>query len=255
MFGGMTNNVFSHNGTHGVSIGSSTDRATPYVVNNSVFGNAGIGVKLEALRQTIQNNIVVSNGFGIVATRIEGSPVVTYNDVWGNGTNWGGVAVSYETAPGNISVDPLFADPAAGDFQLRSQVGRYVAATGTWVRDSVTSPCIDAGDPASVFSNEPVPNGGRVNMGAYGGTAFASKSLPRLTCALEEASGDLIVSWGCAPSETYQVLYGGTPNGPWLDDLPGSLLTAGASQTMLSYTNSAVSLETNRFYRVRWDMP
>jgi hypothetical protein len=40
----------------------------------------------------------------------------------------------------------------------------------------VTSPCIDAGDPASACGNEPIPNGGRINMGAYGNTAQASKS-------------------------------------------------------------------------------
>lgn len=42
--------------------------------------------------------------------------------------------------------------------------------------DDVTSPCIDAGDPNSPVGDEPMPNGGRVNMGAYGGTAEASKS-------------------------------------------------------------------------------
>jgi hypothetical protein len=42
----------------------------------------------------------------------------------------------------------------------------------------VTSPCIDAGDPASPIGQEPFPNGGRINMGAYGGTAEASLSNP-----------------------------------------------------------------------------
>jgi hypothetical protein len=40
----------------------------------------------------------------------------------------------------------------------------------------VTSPCIDAGDPNSPIMYEPFPNGGVVNMGAYGGTTQASKS-------------------------------------------------------------------------------
>jgi hypothetical protein len=44
------------------------------------------------------------------------------------------------------------------------------------VKDDVTSPCIDAGDPNSPVGEEPFPNGGRINMGAYGGTAEASKS-------------------------------------------------------------------------------
>lgn len=47
---------------------------------------------------------------------------------------------------------------------------------GQWVMDEVTSPCIDAGDPAEDPAEEPMPNGGRINMGAYGGTAYASMS-------------------------------------------------------------------------------
>jgi hypothetical protein len=44
------------------------------------------------------------------------------------------------------------------------------------VRDLVTSPAIDAGDPAGPVGQEPLPHGGVVNMGVYGGTAEASKS-------------------------------------------------------------------------------
>ncbi len=40
------------------------------------------------------------------------------------------------------------------------------------------SPCIDAGDPASEYSKEPAPNGGRVNMGACGNTAEAACKSP-----------------------------------------------------------------------------
>jgi len=42
--------------------------------------------------------------------------------------------------------------------------------------DEVTSLCIDAGDPMSAIGFEPFPNGGVINMGAYGGTGEASKS-------------------------------------------------------------------------------
>jgi predicted outer membrane repeat protein len=42
------------------------------------------------------------------------------------------------------------------------------------------SPCIDAGDPNSDFSLEPAPNGGRIDMGAYGNTPEATaKRQPR----------------------------------------------------------------------------
>ncbi len=62
------------------------------------------------------------------------------------------------------------------DDHLKSTAGRWDPLIRDWVRDEVSSPCIDAGDPALPVLDEPVPHGGRINMGAYGGTAEASKS-------------------------------------------------------------------------------
>ena len=79
---------------------------------------------------------------------------------------------------GNISADPLFA--SANDFHLRSTAGRFDplanGGAGGFVIDAQNSPAIDAADPASAFSAEPLPNGGRANLGAYGNTTEASKS-------------------------------------------------------------------------------
>ena len=114
--------------------------------------------------------------------------VITYSDVQGG---WPG--------EGNIDADPLFAEPGyyvdvndpnivieqndpnavwiGGDYHLKSQAGRWDPASQSWVQDDVTSPCIDAGDPDMPVGDEPMPNGGRINMGAYGGTPEASKSI------------------------------------------------------------------------------
>ena len=79
----------------------------------------------------------------------------------------------------NVAVDPD--DPNAvwvdGDYHLKSQAGRWDPNSDCWVIDDVTSPCIDAGDPNSPVGDELYPNGGRINMGAYGGTREASMSL------------------------------------------------------------------------------
>jgi len=92
-----------------------------------------------------------------------------------------------------LHVDPLFANPGywdlnstpddpnddfwvEGDYHLKSQAGRWDPNSESWIQDDVTSPCIDAGDPNSPIGHEPFPNGGIINMGAYGGTAEASKS-------------------------------------------------------------------------------
>ena len=95
---------------------------------------------------------------------------------------------------GNLSADPLFA--AADDFHLRSTAGRFDptanGGAGGFVVDGQHSPAIDAGDPAAPFAAEPLPNGGRVNLGAYGNTAEASKSggtLPTATRTSSPAAG------------------------------------------------------------------
>lgn len=60
---------------------------------------------------------------------------------------------------GNISVAPLFVNAANDDYHLQ---------TG--------SAAIDAGDPDSIYVNEPQQNGCRINMGAYGNTSAATVS-------------------------------------------------------------------------------
>ena len=111
-----------------------------------------------------------------------GVALVTYSDVEGG---WPGT--------GNADVDPCFAAPGHweygeayrdwredvwidGDYHLRSQAGRWELESEDWVQDEMTSPCIDAGDPNAPIGDEPFPNGGLVNLGAYGGTAEASLS-------------------------------------------------------------------------------
>jgi hypothetical protein len=106
--------------------------------------------------------------------------------------------LQFNWSEGNIDTDPLFANPrysdpngtpsrgvrslgeplvgARWDYHLKSQAGRWDPVGKSWVIDDVTSPCIDAGDPNRPVGDEPEPNGGRINMGAYGGTAEASKS-------------------------------------------------------------------------------
>jgi hypothetical protein len=106
-----------------------------------------------------------------------GSALVSYCDFWQNqGGDFGWQAnPSNPNWTGNISMDPYFADTDNNDFHLMSQAGRW-ETNNDYVIDSVTSPCIDNGDPNMFAGAEPKPNGDRINMGAYGGTYEASKS-------------------------------------------------------------------------------
>ncbi|MHC4517288.1 MAG: right-handed parallel beta-helix repeat-containing protein [Planctomycetota bacterium] len=133
---------------------------------------------------TLENLTIVENEFGILA--YNGSePYIVNCILWRNssGDLFGCKArfscVQHDPpdiGAGNINSDPLFADADNGDYHLRSRHGRYVPATDTWVTDYATSPCIDAGHPDEYPRAERMPNGARINMGAYGGTPYASQS-------------------------------------------------------------------------------
>jgi hypothetical protein len=95
---------------------------------------------------------------------------------------------------GNINADPRFAGTGIGDYHLKSQAGRWNPDTQSWVKDDVTSPCIDAGDPNSDWKAELWPNGRRINMGAYGGTPQASMSLST-SCSIADLDKDCDVDF------------------------------------------------------------
>ena len=88
---------------------------------------------------------------------------------------------------GNFSLDPLFHQSGTwedqgdgemvwdeGDYHLQSVFGRWDEVLGRWEFDTVTSPCIGAGDPNALLDQgyDSVQN---VNCGVYGGTPMASK--------------------------------------------------------------------------------
>ncbi|RPJ38597.1 MAG: hypothetical protein EHM35_04170 [Planctomycetaceae bacterium] len=163
----------------------------PTFVNCTISGNHVSGesatMRFINSRAVVANSIVWGNTSAAILTSGDRRPLIRYSAVAGG---WQG--------PGCIDADPLFARAGywavpgqldvmagpdipdavwvAGDYRLRSRMGRYDPKPGKWVPDQETSPCIDAGDPCSPVGPEPSPNGGLVNMGVYGGTTKASKS-------------------------------------------------------------------------------
>jgi predicted outer membrane repeat protein len=174
----------------------------------SCFGSAIYCYSATIVNCTISNNLSTSNGEDAAAVTCSGyttiinsilwnneicqiaggSPTVTYSDVEGG---WPG--------DGNIDIDPCFSAPENDDYHLMSQAGRWDANERRWTTDDVTSLCIDAGDPMSPIGHEAFPNGGRINMGAYGGTAEASKSYfgepPCETIVAGDINGDCAVNF------------------------------------------------------------
>ena len=200
----LLNNTGTYNG--GIRVVRSDVRVTHCVIahNSSTEGGAGIRCdygpgRPEFTHCTIANNISAGYGGGFWAG-FGAQPTLSHCLVWGNASGQQGqdMAVSSESivtvtfsdvlggrtaiypvgdgqvvwGQGNVDVDPLFVGPEVSDYHLQSQRGRYSREHDLWVLDSETSPCIDAGDPLAHAADE--PDSMRLNLGAYGGTAFAS---------------------------------------------------------------------------------
>ncbi|MGQ9574013.1 MAG: Ig-like domain-containing protein, partial [Thermoguttaceae bacterium] len=200
------------------------------VLRNSTIIAAKYGVLLEGTGSIdsplFRNNIAVADGAGnycIYLAATINSPSSDYNDLYASGGAFvGGSPLgdmptldAWQLGTGqdlnSISADPRFAGPAipngVRDFHVLSNGGRYDPSLGlppevggAWVVDSRTSPVIDKGDPFSPYLLEPLPNGDRVNMGAYANSEQASRtdvSTPVVTSYwLEEDRG---------PSSTDQI--------------------------------------------------
>jgi hypothetical protein len=154
------------------------------IINCTIIGNKGSGIFNPAWDNTrtplIRNNIIVLNGEYGVSIKL-GRATMTFNNIWGNTL---GSYYDIDPSPNDIHVNPGFAADGSwsndqwlpGDYHLKSKEGRWNPKINDWVKDSLTSRCIDAGNPVDSVGQEPNPNGGRINMGAYGGTVEASKS-------------------------------------------------------------------------------
>jgi hypothetical protein len=154
---------------------------------------------VEFVSCTIADNRAGESGVGLYLVN---SPAIVVNSIlWGNGqkeiqvTGAADSSIRYSAVAGgwpgqgNLSEDPLFVQAGTwvdhgyagstwlmGDYHLRSQAGRWDAIARQWTPDAAMSPCIDAGDPGDSVGRECPPNGGIINMGAYGSTVEASRS-------------------------------------------------------------------------------
>ncbi|MCX6270669.1 MAG: PKD domain-containing protein [Bacteroidetes bacterium] len=131
----------------------------------------GNGITLNDADALAENSIFRNNGDDFNVFQSQDSLTLKYCIT---SEGWAGVSLLYD--------DPLFADTTGDDYHELSEAGRWVPGlfgnTGGWVYDTLNSPAIDAGDPSSPWSAEPAFNGNRINVGRYGNTAEASRSIP-----------------------------------------------------------------------------
>lgn len=177
-----------------------------YNIGASYMGSAGIGVVKGTVR--VRDSIIFGNvhsedgkaGGADISISANGRADVAYTLLTANdGSSWTGEGVTL--GEGMVYGNPLLVttpEDAVGcmtatapryyktdaaealskfNVHLRGRHGYVDEKTGELVKFvGAKSPALDAGDPASVYANEPSPNGHRVNLGYYGNTPWATLS-------------------------------------------------------------------------------
>jgi parallel beta-helix repeat protein len=183
-------------GPEGIAFSFYSGQYSGCVLRNLIITNCNWNaIYCENASPTLTNLTIVNNNFGI---NIVGSANPNIKRCIFANNDYGDIEQTYmknvfisrldevrqiDSEQGNIDGDPGFFNPSAadGDYHLKSPYGRFSPVTGIWVTtDQYLSPCIDIyypQDPSLTDpEREPQPNGGLINMGAHGGTPYASKS-------------------------------------------------------------------------------
>lgn len=146
----LSNLIVSDSSDAGINVGAA---GVAVLRNGTLVANGRAAVSFGAL--LVKNSLVTGNFTGLVADHAD-TLVSQFNDVSGNAvTDYQGLVA----ATTDLSAAVSFLDFAQRDLHLPPQQ----AST-------------DHGDPGDDFSAEPTPNGGRINLGAFGGTSEAELS-------------------------------------------------------------------------------
>ena len=165
--------VSIHGGRVGIEVHAqlSLDHVLIYDVEDGLQVSAGGDVKADFLticiaklrgvlvesggKLVFANSVVTGCGTGLEC--LSGASVTSnFNAIAGNGVDRKGCVAS-ETD--HVGLEPLFKDVKSRDFRVQA-----------------SSASIDAGDPKREVTHEPLPNGSRVNLGAFGDSSDATSA-------------------------------------------------------------------------------
>lgn len=159
----------------GVSVGSVHDaRLTNVIVRDSSDAGIDVGAAGAAV---LRNGTLVGNGQGAVSfgTLLVKNSLVLGNQVGLVAGNADALVSQFNDLSGNAVADYQGLTGAATD--LAAPVS-FLDFDGRDLHLAPRQASTDQGDPTDDASAEPSPNGGRINLGAFGGTSEAELSAP-----------------------------------------------------------------------------
>jgi hypothetical protein len=143
---------------HGVAVRSSGGAD---IANATLVGN-GVAVHAAGVAR-IKNSLLTGNATALaVDSTGNGKLTSSYNDLFANPKDYVGLTAGV----GDLAAAVAFADLKGHDLRLFTP-----------------QPSTDRGDPSDDVGEEPAPNGGRINLGAFGGTVTAESSAEPTTVA------------------------------------------------------------------------
>lgn len=198
--GVVAHNLVYDNTNFGIRLNRTHGSHVPEIYNNTIIQPTGDAIRVTSSVSTadVRNNLIVFGGTAInVASGGENNFVSNYNLFHNTG---GGLLYSWLGNSFATQADVFYNTGNEGRSTLAAP--QFVDAANNDYHLAANSPAIDAGDPNSNFTNEPGPNGERINLGAYGNTDEAATSAAeQLTVAdptelqKYELGGDLEINW------------------------------------------------------------
>ena len=170
------------------------------IANNYAGINQSGAIYCNASNPTLMNSILWNNSPSEIYLAAGGVVTMAYSDIEGG---WAGL--------GNIDNDPLFVDPANGDYHLQ-----------------LCSPCIDAGNPTFPLD----PDGTITDIGAFYYDQSAGITSPE-NVTIEIIGSSVYLSWDAvAGANSYKVYSSDDPYSGFVEETSVSLTALNEKKIM-----------------------